>query len=299
MRDWADIWGFKAALDRGTWRSAAMAMVVGLAVMVNAPALAQQNADDSVMPDADLEAEFEDFDAEFGGPQTFAEDDVNDPFEGMNRFFFKVNNTLDRFLLKPVARAYRWTVPQALRNAASNIINNLGEPVTFANDLFQGEFERALNTGMRFSVNSTFGFLGAADLAQEMGMPRHTEDFGQTLGVYGVPEGPYLFLPALGPAPPRDLVGRVVDTAIDPTFWLNGHIASDGQGVRWQYVGVTAGAVGILDARARNIEALDEIERTSIDFYATVRSLYRQSRNGAIRNGRIDLDDLPELEEFE
>ncbi len=261
-----------------------------------------QEAMEEVTEEAQEEAFAEDdfLDQFDDSPGTAPSDDVNDPFEGMNRFFFKTNQTLDRFLLKPVARAYDWTVPTVLQNVARSFINNLEAPVTLANDLLQGEVERAMTTTMRFAVNTTFGFLGAADVAQELGLERHTEDFGQTLGVYGVGEGPYLFLPALGPAPPRDLVGRFVDNIFNPLFWITfGGIGDDWIENAVDSVQLTTGLVGIVDARARNLEALDEIERTSIDFYATVRSLYRQSRDGAIRNGRIDIDDLPDIDELE
>ncbi len=287
--------------------TALIALALTAALAVAAPgARAQADAFDdaeaemrAVDDGAFDEGAFEDSD--FDDEQFFAEDDVNDPFEGVNRFFFDVNLTLDKYLLKPVAKAYEWTVPEVIRNVARNMIQNLESPVIFANDVLQGEFERALTTTMRFSINSTFGFLGAADIAQEMGLERHTEDFGQTLGVYGAPEGPYLFLPALGPAPPRDLAGRVVDTAFNPLRWIGGNIRIVGTEITVDpdMLSTAAGAIAIVDARAQNLEALDEIERTSVDFYATIRSLYRQSRQGAIRNGRIDVDDLPDLEEFE
>ncbi len=230
----------------------------------------------------------------------YAEDDLNDPFENVNRFFFKVNNTLDRYFLRPIAIAYRTVVPRPFRLMTRNLINNLAAPVTLANDLLQLEFKRAGVTLGRFAINSTFGFLGAADVASGLGLNGHMEDFGQTLGVYGLPEGPYLYLPFIGPAPPRDLVGGVVDVLLDATTWLGGDVVeSDAVGLEWLAVGQIRFGLNIIDARSQAIDQLDEIERSSIDFYATIRSLYRQSREGAIRNGRIDFDDLPELDEFD
>ncbi len=233
------------------------------------------------------------------GTSIYAEDDLNDPFENANRFFFKVNNTLDRYFLRPIAIAYRTVVPKPFQKVARNLINNLGSPVIFANDLLQLEFKRASVTLGRFAINSTFGFLGAADVASALGLKRHNEDFGQTLGVYGVPEGPYLYLPFIGPSPPRDLVGGIVDVLMDPTTWLGGDIIeNDTLGVDWNSVGIRFG-FNIIDFRAQSIEQLDELERSSIDFYATIRSLYRQSRDGAIRNGRIDFNDLPQIDDLD
>ncbi|MGF1456375.1 MAG: VacJ family lipoprotein [Alphaproteobacteria bacterium] len=230
----------------------------------------------------------------------YGEDDLNDPFENVNRFFFKVNNTLDRYFLRPIAIAYKTVIPRPFRLMTRNIINNLAAPVTLANDFLQLEFKRAGVTLGRFAINSTFGFLGAADVASGLGLERHAEDFGQTLGVYGVPEGPYLYLPFIGPAPPRDLVGGVVDVLLDPTTWLGGDIVeSDAIGLEWQALGQIRFGLNILDSRSQAIEQLDELERSSIDFYATIRSLYRQSRDGAIRNGRIEFNDLPEIDEFD
>jgi phospholipid-binding lipoprotein MlaA len=124
-------------------------------------------------------------------------------------------------------------------------------------------------------------------MAAKMGIPPHTEDFGQTLGVYGAGEGPYFVAPLLGPAPPRDLGGRVVDIFFDPFTYAR----FDG----YKTLGYSRAGMGLLDLRARNVSTLDQIERTSVDFYATQRSLYRQYRNSEIRNGAPDIENLPEL----
>lgn len=202
--------------------------------------------------------------------------EINDPFEPLNRDLFNFNVGIDQVLLRPAAIAYRDTVPETIRFVVHNVIENLRAPITFANDILQLEIERAGITLFRFAVNSTFGFLGAGDVAADMGMPKHDEDFGQTLAVVGLGEGPYLMLPLLGPSNPRDLVGLIADIFTDP----------------WPYVveadafspALTGGET--IDKRSRNIERLDELETTSLDFYATVRSLYRQHRNDEIRNGR-------------
>lgn len=218
--------------------------------------------------------------------------DVNDPLEEVNRVFFDIHNGLDKLIIAPIARAYVYVVPEPGRQGVTNFLRNLNSPVVFANDVLQGEPNRAGTTLARFAVNSTIGIGGIFDPATGMGLERHHEDFGQTLGVYGVSEGPYLFLPLFGPSPPRDLVGRAVDTAMDPVTWIGGE--------DFQYFKYGRTALRVIDLRARNLETLDEIERTSIDYYAAVRSLYRQSREGAIRNGEFDFEELPDLsEDFE
>lgn len=238
-----------------------------------------------------------------------ADDDVaqaqyqedNDPFEPMNRGFFDFNRDLDNLLVRPVAEIYRGALPMAVRDSVTNFLNNLGEPVTLVNDLMQGEVDRAGNTFGRFLTNTFFGVGGLHNVAAgepgsppEAGIPYHQEDFGQTLAVYGTGEGPYLVLPILGPRPPRDLGGLVVDSFIDPI----GYAIPEESRLTFS---ITRFGLNAIDFRSRNIETLDEIERTSIDFYAAIRSLYRQRRNAEIRNGaEPSLDELPDLSiEFE
>jgi phospholipid-binding lipoprotein MlaA len=211
--------------------------------------------------------------------------EANDPAEPTNRAFFAFNMYLDRYLIKPVATAYRDYLPDRVQDSVEDFLNNLRSPVIFLNDVLQGEGQRAAETFSRFLINSTIGLAGLLDVAPQ---PAHTEDFGQTLAVWGSGEGPYFVLPLFGPAPPRDVVGLVVDGLTDPFTWL----ASAG-GVGW----VTPARTGLraIDTRSRNIEALDEIERTSIDYYATIRSLYRQRRDDEIRNGEPGPAIVPEI----
>jgi Surface lipoprotein len=204
----------------------------------------------------------------------------NDPYESTNRSISDFNSKLDKYFAKPVAQGYNYVVPQFARNGVHNFLTTLDKPVTFGNDLLQGEGTRAGQTLGRFTVNVTLGVGGLVDVATMMGIPEHTEDFGQTLGVYGVGEGPYLVMPFMGPKPPRDLAGGVVDIFMDPTTYISFHGSDTWYAVR--------SGVSILDLRARNIDTLDQIERTSIDLYATTRSLYRQYRNSEIRNGAPD-----------
>jgi len=211
----------------------------------------------------------------------------NDPYEPTNRAIFKINTQMDNAVAKPVAKFYNHAVPQLARDGVHNFLVNLDSPVTLGNDILQGEASRAGQTLSRFALNSTLGIGGLVDVAATFGIPAHSEDFGQTLGVWGVGEGYYLVVPFMGPAPPRDLAGDGVDIFMDPLTYTKFHGSDTWYAVR--------SGVGVLDLRARNVDTVEQIERTSIDFYATTRSLYRQYRNAEIRNGKPDPQDSPDL----
>jgi phospholipid-binding lipoprotein MlaA len=214
---------------------------------------------------------------------------ANDPYESFNRQVFDFNQRVDKAVIKPVAEAYVAGVPEPARDGVHNFITNLDLPITFANDVLQGEAERGSETFLRFTINSTLGIGGLFDVAtRNFKMPFHTEDFGQTLAVRGVQEGPYMVLPIIGPDPPRDAVGKGVDILLDPLTWWP-HF----DGKFWLSAGKSV--LGGIDLRARNLDTLDSIERQSIDFYASIRSLYRQNRNNEIRNGAPDVSNLPNL----
>ncbi len=208
-------------------------------------------------------------------------DEPKDPLEVPNRLIFAFNRALDIFVIRPVAVTYDFWVPDKVRESVGNFLRNLSTPMILANDLLQGEGERAGITASRFVINSTAGILGLFDVAEDMGYPRHSEDFGQTLGSYGMGEGIYVVLPLLGPSSARDGVGKVVDIFLDPVTYLAPQNVALGRTV----------ADGV-QLRSENIEILDELERDSIDFYARIRSLYRQNRENEIRNGE-PASDLP------
>jgi phospholipid-binding lipoprotein MlaA len=216
------------------------------------------------------------------GPQA-----INDPIESVNRLSFNVSLAFDKGILRPVAIVYRRMIPEPIRDGVRNFLNNLDSPLIFANDVLQGETDRAGTTLVRAGVNTTLGLGGIFDVAGRMGYMRHYEDFGQTLAVYGVDEGPYIFVPLFGPANPRDILGWAVDLVFDPLTYAQWGGKSYWQGGKF--------AVDIVDLRARNIDTLDDLEKTSLDFYASVRSLYRQSRNNEIRNGATEVEDLPDF----
>ncbi len=205
---------------------------------------------------------------------------TNDPLEPMNRQIFEFNQLLDQYLLKPVSQGYRTVVPEFGRNTIRHFLDNLGEPVIFANDVMQGEFKLAHDTFARFLINSTFGVGGTFDIAGQTGLERQTADFGQTLFSWGIPSGPYLVLPIFGPSDPRDAVGMGVDGVMDPWGYLAGAYGAANSAT----IGRMA-ASGV-DLRSRNIETIDDLQRNAIDFYAEIRSLYRQHRASDLRHGR-------------
>jgi len=210
---------------------------------------------------------------------------VNDPFESTNRQIFAFDTKLDRNVLLPTAALYAQVVPAPVRDSLHNFLANLQLPVTFANDILQGEPKRGAQTVGRFVINSTVGVGGLMDVAKDLGVPPHTEDFGQTLAVWGTPEGPYIVAPFLGPDPPRDAAGQIVDIFFDPTTYLRYK-----QHMWWS---IGRGAVGVIDLRARGAAMVQSIERGSVDYYASVRSLYRQHRQSEINNGKTNTNDLP------
>ena len=218
---------------------------------------------------------------------TIVEDEANDPFEPLNRVTFGAAVALDRLVSRPVALVYGQFVPMPIRDSVRNVLNNLNSPVIFVNDVLQGQFERASITFLRAFINSTFGIVGMIDVAQDFGLPRHSEDFGQTLAVYGVGEGPYIFLPVIGPGNPRDLIGRAIDFLFDPLTYFT-----------WRHSPAILYArfgIDMLDLRERNMENLDYLEASSADLYASLRGLYRQSRTYEIQNGVIVVEDLPDF----
>jgi len=250
------------------WQHLAMTGVVAMSLAVSACA---------TKPDPTDEAAVE------------AYKEANDPLEPMNRYFFEVNMFIDEMVLKPFAGYYNIALPQVAKDGIRGVLRNIDSPVILANDLFQGEGHRAGVTTGRFFVNTVLGAGGFFDVAKHFGMPYHDEDFGQTLAVWGTGEGPYLMLPLLGPSNPRDATGRAVDHFLDPLTYLAWYY-KEVTYVNWARSGLSA-----LDIRSRNLQALDDLKKNSIDFYATIRSLYRQDRNDAIRNGKEDEDLTPKV----
>ena len=225
--------------------------------------------------------------------------EIKDCFEGVNRATFKFNQVLDGVVFEPLAKAYR-VLPSPVRSGTSNALDNLSTLVTIPNNLLQGDLKKAtVNTG-RFIVNTTIGIVGIFDVAEKVGFPEYEkEDYGQTLGVMGVGEGCYVVLPVLGPSTVRDTVGSLANL-MGGDAWYNVTVANDTQHFSdFDYYATRAGA-GI-DFRAKNIESFDNLEKNSIDFYASIRSLYLQDRAKKIANSNatteaMDDGDWEEIE---
>ncbi len=202
---------------------------------------------------------------------------VNDPIEPVNRAIFDFNMTFDQYVFKPVATAYRDYVPGMVQKSIRSFLNNLESPVILFNDGLQGEGKLAGDTFARMWLNTVLGLGGIMDVAGDLGIPFHDADFGQTFGVWGVPAGPYLVLPILGPSNPRDTVGFAAGVAADPFDGLMRKADAE-------YVSYGRAVISGIDTRSRNIDILDRIQSTSLDFYATIRSLYEQRRAAQIRH---------------
>ncbi len=214
-------------------------------------------------------------------PDAVAEyNQTNDPFEPSNRVFYQVNDTLDTYILRPVAVAYRDVVPGVARDSVHNLLANISSPIVFSNDVLQAKPQRAGTTMMRFLINSTAGLGGLFDVAAKVGYPEHDNDFGITLALWGVGEGPFLFLPVLGPSDPRDAGGFAVDIGLDPLTYAD----FGGSNA----LGYSRYGLGAVDQRSRLIGDIDQIKRNALDPYATFRSLYRQNRESDIQKVRDD-----------
>ncbi|MEL6569855.1 MAG: VacJ family lipoprotein [Pseudomonadota bacterium] len=223
---------------------------------------------------------------------------VYDPFEPLNRRVFAFNEAADKAVVAPVADAYETVTPGFFRVGVSNFLSNLSSPVVFANDVLQGEPKRAGDTLFRFLVNSTFGVAGIMDPAEhELGRPGHREDFGQTLAVWGVPEGPFLVLPILGPSNLRDNLGGAVDSAFNP---LN-YEAVVGDDDTRTAIAISRGTFGALNARIA-LDSTFETLRAQPEPYVALRRAYTSQRQAEIRNGQEAPDpytDLPDFDDFE
>ncbi len=203
-----------------------------------------------------------------------------DPLEGINRGVYKFNDVADRYAMKPVAKAYKAVTPSPVRTGINNFFSNLGTLTTVVNDLLQLKFAQAFTDAGRFVINSTFGLAGLVDVASMDKIEKHNEDFGQTLGFWGLGSGPYLVLPILGPSSLRDITGLIVDTATsDPiTYFHNiGEIRTHNQ-IR---------LAQLIDRRTQLLDATDLVDNASIDPYAFMRDAYLQRRASLVQDGLV------------
>ena len=215
---------------------------------------------------------------------------TNDCFEPLNRATFSLNQGLDKIIFKPIAKGYR-TLPSPIRSGTGNVLNNLSNLITIPNNVLQGELGKAgINTG-RLLVNSTIGILGIFDVAESLGFPEYEkEDYGQTLGRWGVGPGCYLVLPVLGPTTVRDTAGSFINVMGGDPYY-NASVNGNNEYLS-DKIYMTSKIIGAIDFRAKNIESLDNLEKNSMDFYASVRSLYLQDRQKKILNSTSISEEL-------
>lgn len=215
-----------------------------------------------------------------------AGEDPRDPLEGFNRQVFEFNEGLDRAVLKPLAQAYDKVLPQGVQDCIANGFSNLREPSNALNNLLQGKGAAAASDVCRFAVNTTVGLLGCFDVASRMGLEKHREDFGQTLGVWGVGNGPYLVLPLFGPSTLRDGAGLGVETVLDVNFWI--------ENVR---VRNSIFALRTVQARDELLQADDLISGAALDRYSFIRDGYLQRRQSLVHDGDPPRKPLPRYED--
>lgn len=229
------------------------------------------------------------------GPNTLADGDVYDPIEPVNRAILTFNEGVDTVLLRPAAETYRFILPQPVRDHIQSILRHMQTPINVANEALQGDWEGVKHTSGRFIINSVAGVGGLVDVAGAHGMPYRSEDFGQTLAVWGVGDGPYLVLPFFGPSNLRDAVGQAVDSVADPIS-----IVAEIEDIDLLPPSRTAATA--LDGRSRFIEEFDQLRADSFDLYASLRSIYQQRRAAQIADGEVvpafpNIDDLELSEE--
>jgi phospholipid-binding lipoprotein MlaA len=212
-------------------------------------------------------------------PQHHSVSSLSDPFEPVNRKIFAFNEAVDKAVLRPVAKGYQKLVPEPMRIGIRNIFANVGDAWSFANNVLQAKPVEATEDFMRVSINTVLGIGGLLDIATPAGLPRHNEDFGQTLGAWGVKPGPYIVLPILGPSNARDSVGFLVDRSANPLTYL------DPMALRNSVTGLK-----VVDTRAQLLDTSSLLEAAALDPYSFVRDAYLQRRRYQVYDG-----DPPEL----
>ena len=200
--------------------------------------------------------------------------EYDDPFEGYNRAMFSFNYQVDKYVIKPVAEGYRAVTTPFIRERISSVIDNLKEPISAGNQLFQADPEASVKSLSRFVINSTLGLVGMFDVAEGWGLPKDKTTFNETFAKWCIPQGPFIVLPLLGPSTPRAATGMALDFVFDPVYWATYQDANVHDKASWGY----AIAQGIT-AREAALDILDDLERNSVDFYATMRSAYLQNQN--------------------
>jgi phospholipid-binding lipoprotein MlaA len=212
-----------------------------------------------------------------------------DPIEPVNRAIFDFNDSVDVHVLEPVARAYKDNLPDPVYKGIGNFFANLHYPSYLVSDIIQGKFEQALDHTGRFLVNTTVGLLGFIDVAKDIGLPDHEEDFGIALAYHGVPAGPYLVVPFWGPTNVRDGIGSIVDGFLNPICWI-GYTNLD-SGTK---LAIAAGALGlrIVHTRAGLLQGIETAKESSVDYYLSIQGAYYQYRHGLVTDGAEEEDEF-------
>lgn len=227
---------------------------------------------------------FDEFDKEFEKFESqISKGNIYDPFEKFNRKIFKFNNLVDKYYIEILAKSYRKTIPKKARLSIRNFIDNLTLPVSAVNSLLQGKIDNTLSTISTFLINSTLGIGGLFDIANKKGIKYDREDFGQTLGYYGIEANAFLMLPLIGPSNVRDFGGFVINNSIDPMGLNTFNIGGDTNFIENKYR-LAYTFAKIVDSREEIIDILDNIRKDSFDPYATIRSAYLQRRIAQIEN---------------
>jgi phospholipid-binding lipoprotein MlaA len=220
------------------------------------------------------------------------EEQISDPFEGVNRSVLSVNEAVDKAVIEPVARGYRYVAPKPVRQSVRNFLRNLKSPIVMGNELLQGDLEGFANATGRLFINTLLGVGGLFDVADMGGIPYEPEDFGQTLAVWGVGNGPYVVIPLLGPSTVRDGTGMMVDMFLDPVrIYMFNH---DLEWLHYTRVGVS-----VIDQREELLDVIDDLRANSFDYYAAIRSAYYQRRQALVKDMDPDTASGPEIPDYD
>lgn len=217
---------------------------------------------------------------------------ISDPFEGSNRVVMSINEGIDKAVLEPVARGYRYVAPKPIRQGVRNFLRNLKSPIVMGNELLQGDLTGFANATGRLVINTLLGVGGLFDVADMGGIAYEPEDFGQTLAVWGVGNGPYMVIPLLGPSTLRDGTGLLVDSFADPVriYMFNNDL---------EWLHYTRVGVGIVDSREEMLDIIDDLRRNSFDYYAAIRSAYYQRRQALVRDMDPATASGPEIPDYD
>lgn len=233
--------------------------------------------------------------ATLSGCATTTAHDPRDPWESVNRNIQSFNDGVDSYVMKPVAKGYAWVMPDFADQGVTNFFSNLDDIGVCANDLLQGKFAQSGLDGARFLVNSTAGVVGFVDVGTMIDLPKHNEDFDQTLGYWGVPTGPYIVLPFFGPSTPRGVVGLVGDAAMNPMTYAGFYLNPEWIGAA---VSIGSGALKAVDARADRLGLEKVATEAAVDRYQFFRDAYLSNRNYLVHDGKVPEDDVLKFEEF-